>query len=289
MKTKIGYNGESKQRRFHKIKKHIEIIYRRLSFSSSRNRIVAINNPILNRVLESIMTVKDNNYKPEDIKVFEYVEDYRKKLLSDNTEVTYEIFNSSATRKIKDICRIAASPKLWGQFLYLIAKNNRSKSVLEIGTNVGISGLYTLSGMKHNHREFEFVTMEGLGQLCDLSRNKFEELFDKENFKIINGLYDDTFESVIGDGMQYDLLFIDGNHQKEPTIQYFYELKKCISDQAIFIFDDIYYNIGMKEAWDIIKEDESVNFSIDMYKLGIVIIDKSETKKNVPFGIHMTY
>ena len=31
----------------------------------------------------------------------------------------------------------------------------------------------------------------------------------------------------------------------------------------------------MTEAWEIIIDDESVTYSIDLYKWGIVIIDKS--------------
>ena len=45
----------------------------------------------------------------------------------------------------------------------------------------------------------------------------------------------------------------------------------------------------MKDAWAIIREDDDVSFSIDLYKLGIVIIDKNETTKNNHFSLHLTY
>lgn len=83
---------------------------------------------------------------------------------------------------------------------------------------------------------------------------------------MISGLYEDTFPVIIENERDFDLLFIDGNHQKEPTIMYFNELKKSMSSKAIFVFDDINYSEEMKEAWNYIKTDEKVNFSIDLYK-----------------------
>jgi hypothetical protein len=58
---------------------------------------------------------------------------------------------------------------------------------------------------------------------------------------------------------------------------------------AIFVFDDIYWSEEMTEAWQIIQNDPDVNFSIDLYMMGIAIIDKNESIKNSSFSLHLGY
>ena len=289
MNKKENYNGKSGRRSFHKLKKHMDIIQNKISFRRQKKEIESLDNAILNIVFKSILEVKESNYSKKDKKVFMSIEAYRKKLASNSGVISYEIFNSSATKQIKDIYKIAASPRVWGELLYVLAKKLKSEKVLEIGTNVGISGTYILNGMKQNHDGFQFTTMEGLNQLCLLCEEQFSEVTTRNNFDIISGLYDNTFPKLIANENNFDLVFIDGNHQKEPTLKYFEELKKCSNDKVVFIFDDIYYNLEMTEAWKIIICDKSVNYSIDLYKWGIAIIDKSETSHNKEFGIHLSY
>lgn len=46
---------------------------------------------------------------------------------------------------------------------------------------------------------------------------------------------------------------------------------------------------GMQEAWIIIKDDDDVKFSIDLYKFGIVIIDFKESEEKTEFALHLSY
>jgi len=84
------------------------------------------------------------------------------------------------------------------------------------------------------------------------------------------------------------MIFIDGNHQKNPTIEYFEKLLPKLSSPGIIIFDDINWTIGMKEAWDIIKSHKSVNYAIDFYKLGVIIVDTNDQNKNIEFALHLS-
>ena len=45
----------------------------------------------------------------------------------------------------------------------------------------------------------------------------------------------------------------------------------------------------MTEAWEIIKKDTAVNFSIDLYEQGIIVMDKNETQPNQNFNLHLAY
>lgn len=86
----------------------------------------------------------------------------------------------------------------------------------------------------------------------------------------------------------FDVIFIDGNHQKEPTLHYFNSLKSKLNSPAVIVFDDINWNVGMQEAWEIIRNERDVNYALDLYKLGIVIIDKSDKNKSINKKLFLT-
>ena len=89
--------------------------------------------------------------------------------------------------------------------------------------------------------------------------------------------------------IKFNLCFIDGNHQKLPTIDYFQNLKSRLDLPAIMIFDDINWSKDMQSAWEIIKSDQDVCYSIDLFKWGIIIIDKSVSDRNIHFNLHLSY
>ena len=263
------------------------ILKRRINQRSELKKISRIKNETLRNVLTAFELVKMNTSKKEDIAAFSRCESYRNKLLTDNRLITYEVFSQNKTAKVKDICKAAASKKKWCQFLYQLAKNTENPSVLEIGTNLGISGSYILEAIKG--RNGKLVTMEGLPQLCEISAEQFSTIIAKSCFEIIQGLYDETFPKVVEKGLKYNLLFIDGNHKKEATLDYFNTLKSKIDQTAIFVFDDIYWSDGMNEAWKIIRNDRDTNFSIDLYEQGVVVIDKGESLHHRQFNLHLAY
>ena len=270
-----------------KISKHRLILKKRINQSSELKEISRMNNETLQNVLKAFHSVKKNIFQKEDLEAFSNCENYRNQLLSDNKVITYEVFSSDHAAKVKDICKIAASKQKWCHFLYQLVKQTDSPSVLEIGTNLGISGSYILEAMKG--KKGKFITMEGLPQLCEISSKQFLKIAHESTFEVVQGLYDDTFPKVIAKDLSYNLSFIDGNHKKGPTLEYFNTLKSNIGKTAIFVFDDIYWSDGMKEAWEIIKKDPEVNFSIDLYEQGIVIIDKDESIHNKHFNLHLSY
>lgn len=271
-----------------KIRKHALIAERRVKFDREMKRIAQYKNPLLAKVLEAFFKVKKSRFSSEDLLAFDRCESYRQKLMKDNTIVSYEVFGSDQTSTVAGICKRAASKPKWCQLLYALADIPDQPVVLEIGTNVGISGSYILECIKDKAGS-RFVSMEGLPQLCELSSGQFENIVPKEQFEVVQGLYDTTFPEMVSKKIPFNLLFIDGNHKKDPTLEYLQQLKLIISYPSIIIFDDINWSEGMKEAWKIIKEDKDVNYSIDLYNVGIVILDREDEKRNVGFEFHLAY
>jgi predicted O-methyltransferase YrrM len=105
----------------------------------------------------------------------------------------------------------------------------------------------------------------------------------------VEGLYKDTFPKIIQKTIPFDLIFIDGNHQEDATLDYFYKLKSGIKQKAVFIFDDINWSNGMKSAWKTIKKDENVAFSIDLWKQGLAVVDSTIVVKHTEYKLFLAY
>ena len=77
-----------------------------------------------------------------------------------------------------------------------------------------------------------------------------------------------------------DLVFIDGNHQKEATLSYFQKLLPLAHNETVFIFDDIHWSAGMEEAWKEIQANPKVTVSIDSFFWGLVFFRKEQKKEH---------
>lgn len=270
-----------------KFKKHALIAKRRLNQKSEISNMLSFDNDLLKLFISAFMAVKKQNFTRYDSKVFARSEVYRLALLKSKQNISYNVFGLDTTATVMDICAKAASKPKWCQLLYVLINHLNTPKVLEIGTNLGISGTYILEAIKD--KSGFFTTMEGLPELCTIARKQFTTITSPNNFEVIQGLYNDSFPNVLKNKHLYNFIFIDGNHKKKPTLHYFNQLKLKTTSATIFVFDDIYWSNEMKAAWCIIKSDIDVNFTIDMYEQGIAIIDKNEKTKNQHFSLHLSY
>ncbi len=83
--------------------------------------------------------------------------------------------------------------------------------------------------------------MEGAPEVAATAKNNFDRL-QLSNIKIIEGNFDETLPLVIRQHHPLDFIFIDGNHRKEPTLNYFHQLLAITNHSAILIFDDIHWS-----------------------------------------------
>ena len=177
-------------------------------------------------------------------------------------------------RKISDIAKRAGISKKRAQLLGRIVNYFESENILEIGTSLGIA----TASMSLAHSNANIITLEGCKNTAEVTKNTFKT-FNLNKIDIIIGNFKDTLPEVLQKNT-FDFIYFDGNHQKEPTIDYFEQCLNHCHNDSIFIFDDIYWSIGMKEAWNNIKEHPKVTVSIDMYYWGIIFFRKEQPKQH---------
>lgn len=238
-------------------------------------------------IAEVFSKLKNEDFTQEELQTFANLEKYRERLLLSDEVISYDFFGSDHKDTVRQICKKAASPKIWCQFLHLLIKRIQAKYILEIGTNLGISGQYYLSGMP-NHVEHQFITLEGIPRLCEISKERFMELGLSTQNEVIQGDFKETVPQVIKNHRSFDFVFIDGNHQYEPTVSYFNQLKSTYTNNAVLVFDDIYWTSDMEKAWHQIKNDTNVSCAIDFFKAGLLIFNPNSQKEKLNINLFLS-
>lgn len=222
-----------------------------------------------------------------DFYAYEEVENLRGQLLKDDTVIEIEDMGAGSVvsklkqRKIAAIAKYAAKPKKFGQLLFRIVNYYQPSTIIELGTSLGITTAYLASA----NTKIPVVTMEGASAVAAEASSNFIHL-GLTNIRIIEGNFDTTLPRVIDLVKTPGLVFIDGNHRKEPTCAYFHQLVHSVTTDSILIFDDIHWSKEMEEAWEIIKAHPSVKLTIDLFFIGIVFF-KKEFKEKQHFVIRV--
>ena len=220
-------------------------------------------------------------YDTETKKVYAEVENLRQQLIIDNRMITVTDLgagshvNNNRQKKIGDIARNALKPPKLAQLLYRLTAELNPGNIIELGTCLGTTSVY----FKKAAPKAKVYTLEGCPQTAGIAKETFEKA-GINDIKLVIGNFDNTLSGVINDQEQLDLVFVDGNHQKEATLNYFKWCLPKVHENSLLIFDDIYWSEGMKEAWAEIKADPNVTVTIDLFWIGLVFFKKGQVKED---------
>ena len=243
-------------------------------FSSSNGKGHGTHSPFIFHFISQILN--DRQFYPEYVTV----ETLRNKLLKDKAELTINDFGAGSTyskinkRTVSAITKSSAKPKKFGQLLFRIVKQYQPKTILELGTSLGITTTY----LSLANPGSTLITMEGSPAVAQKASQNFNEL-GLDNISIEQGNFDDTLQGVIQRLSSVNFAFIDGNHRQEPTERYFRELLSKTTNESILVFDDIHWSGEMEKAWETIKSHPSVRCSVDLFFIGIVFFRQEFLEK----------
>ena len=204
----------------------------------------------------------------------------RRLLISDNRIITITDLgagshvNNNRQKKISDIARNALKPPKLAQLLYRLAADMQPDTIIELGTCLGITTVY----LQQAAPKAKIYTLEGCPETARIATGVFEK-DGLRDIKLVTGNFDDTLLVIINSLEKLDLVFVDGNHQKEATLKYFEWCLPKVREDTLLIFDDIYWSQGMKEAWNIIKAHPQVTVTIDLFWIGLVFFKKGRLER----------
>jgi predicted O-methyltransferase YrrM len=127
------------------------------------------------------------------------------------------------------------------------------------------------------HTSAQVVTVEGCPNTSEKARGLFD-VFNLKNIQLNNETFEDFFRNNTTE--TYDLVYIDGNHNKERTLAYFEFLLNKTHNNSVFVFDDIYWSKAMSQAWETIIAHPKVTVSIDTFQWGLVFFRKEQQKEH---------
>lgn len=212
--------------------------------------------------------------------VFDPLERLRENMLSDKRmiEVTDLGAGSHTTntniRALRSIANSAVTPPHYTQLLFKLIHYIKPKTILEMGTSLGISTLYQATP----DSAAQVITLEGCPQISAIAKENFKWL-GANNIELITGDFATTLPQALQKIQRLDYAFFDGNHRKIPTLDYFNQALEYAHEDSVFVFDDIYWSDEMHEAWEAIKAHPKVTLTIDLFYMGIVFFRKENKTK----------
>ena len=210
------------------------------------------------------------------------IEQIRKQFTGNPTPVTIRDFgagNPDSKRSDEEMtegrvstttyCEISqgSKPALWALLLFKLVRMIQPELAIELGTCIGISAAYQSAAQQLNGKG-RLVTIEGSEAIADLAKKNIESL-NLNNLEILYGKFKDVLPELLEKTSVVNYVFIDGHHDEQATIAYFELLLPHLSPGAIVVFDDISWSKGMRRAWDKIRKNSAILFSVDLIMLGI--------------------
>lgn len=234
-----------------------------------------VHSPFVYKLVDEVI------YDFEPKSEYKHIEDLRKKLLTDERVISItdlgagSHINNNKQKQVKEIAKNALKPKKLAQLIYRLAKHQQPQNITELGTCLGVTTSYLAKAAS----QAKVVTMEGCPQTAQIARENFNTL-NLQNINLKVGDFDINLPGVIEEVSQLDFVFVDGNHRKDATLNYFEWCLPKVNENSILIFDDIYWSQGMKEAWNQIKSHPDVTVTIDLFWIGLVFFKKGITKEH---------
>jgi len=233
-----------------------------------------VHSPFVYRLIDEVI------YDFQSKKLYNEVEAIREKLLNDTRIITItdlgagSHLNNNRQKKVGDIAKNALKTPKLAQLLYRLVADLKPQSIIELGTCLGITTLY----LQKAAPTAKVYTMEGCPETAGVAKQTFER--GAITTEPIVGNFDDNLPDVINALDKVDFVFVDGNHQKDATLEYFKWCLPKVHENTMLIFDDIYWSEGMKEAWKEIKANPKVTATVDLFWIGLVFFKPGQAKED---------
>lgn len=217
----------------------------------------------------------DRHYYEE----YEELKSYRAKLLKNKNSITITDLGSGSKvfktdrRYIDTMAKTSGSSLKQSKLLFRMVRFFNPGSVLELGTNLGIG----THAMALGNPRAKITSIEGCKEILKVANTSLSNAHVR-NFATHLGNFKDVIPKL--PIKKWDLIFFDGHHSKEATLQYFEQLLPFAHNDSIFIFDDIYWSKDMADTWNIIKNHPKTTVTVDIFQWGIVFFRKEQRKEH---------
>jgi predicted O-methyltransferase YrrM len=225
----------------------------------------------------------DRKPKPE----YQVLKEYRKTLLENRNTIAVTDFGAGSNvfksnkREISRIAKTAGITQNRAELLFRVTAYFQPDTILEIGTSLGLATAALALGSQNAGSKAQITTLEGCPETTKIAQKQLEK-FALTNVNSVVTEFSSYLEkeNASRNREHFSLIYFDGNHQKQATLGYFDLLLPTITNDSVWIFDDIHWSPAMEDAWETIKKHPKVTVTIDTFQWGFVFFRQEQPKEH---------
>lgn len=242
----------------------------------SATRIDVLHSPFVFNLYNSCIKRQSTNHAFNDIELL------RKRLKADCTVLLQKDFGAGSSlfsakkRSVRELVYLHAKQARLQQIFYYLIRKFKYTHIVELGTSLGLTTAYL---SKATGEAGSVLSVEGADEIATAAQNNLNRL-GLTNARILTGTFDNMLPQALAELGKVDFAYVDGNHQYQPTLNYFHQLLPYLHNNSMLIFDDIYWSKGMLKAWTEIKNHPDVTVTVDLFFVGLVFFRREQVKEH---------
>jgi len=214
----------------------------------------------------------------------EQIESIRRKCIEDSRIVKgidYGTGSNGGLRSvfIAAVAKVEIAPIRYARLYNRIVQWTQANEILEIGTSLGLTTLYL--SIEPNRK---VTTLEGHEGIASTAEENFKRA-NRHNIRVIHGDASKTLSQTLNEGLKPDLVLIDASHRYNSTMDFFDQVIDHVKESGAVIIDDIHSSREMTKAWQAIVQHVKTTAAIDLFRCGVVLLDKRLEKRLWRFRI----
>jgi predicted O-methyltransferase YrrM len=198
-------------------------------------------------------------------KVYTEIEVLRKKLLNDH---------KIQVNEAKQLKKSLRSPRLL-QLLFRLVTYHQPETLIEIGADNGMTSAYLAKACP----DANLLSLVPTAETAAVAKQNLN-LLEVHNAVITSGNLTDQFKTAIAGTEALGLVYVSGKNSRSFVLNIFDLCLTKSNEHSILIFDQLYWNEEMKEAWQTIKNHPQVTITIDLFWFGLVYFRKGQAKEH---------
>jgi predicted O-methyltransferase YrrM len=176
---------------------------------------------------------------------------------------------------IADIALKSLTPWRYSRLYQRLIQSFKSKTILELGTSLGVNALYLAA-----EPGTQVITFEADHGLAAIAQEVFEEQ-RRTNVRLVEGPLSATLHRELEIIRKIDFALIDADHREQPTLGWFNAIVRRAHDKTVAVVDDIHRDAGMERAWKQIRNHDLVHGTVDLFRCGLVFFDPRLTRQHL--------
>ena len=177
-------------------------------------------------------------------------------------------------RQVGEIVYREAIKASHGALLFRLVNYFKSRHILQLGPNMGLSTLYLTSYAK----DLRCIALESVPEFAVIARETFKRAHNPIDLRV--GSYAELLPKALADMEQVDFVYFNTLYEQEHNLSLFETCLRYVHNDTVFVFEGIKASQKMRDFWKAVCAHPEVTVTVDLFTLGIVFFNRKLHKKD---------